>query len=317
MAAEAAAALRAVAQQAYTYEVDFLDRRTQQQPLNARQLSTALNKVKARWADLQTAQLSYMAKHVFAEQADRTAEDEAWIDSMVEHEDKVDEAQEMLDQLEVANNPPVQPALTAAQELERLLSDATNKEAAVMAKLAALETTLNDENTRFSQAMLDDYMSICEKTDFEVETSLAELHKKREDKDHENWRVHKQAAHEFVLTFNNRLVEIRAKVHAKRPAQQESPAAGGGARGTTQVTSSYKEYKKEDIPSFSGAIRDYPPFKREWKALVAPGRSVDWQLTNLHKKTPKSIDLRNCKTVEEAWKHWMTNLEIQSMCLTP
>ena len=36
--------------------------------------------------------------------------------------------------------------------------------------------------------------------------------------------------------------------------------------------------------------------------MVAPGRSADWQLMQLQKKTLKTIDLRNCRTIEEAWE---------------
>ena len=75
-------------------------------------------------------------------------------------------------------------------------------------------------------------------------------------------------------------------------------AAAGGASGST----SYSLYKKDDIPEFTGkCYADFPPFMREWKTLVAPGKSAEWQLSQLQKKTPDEIDLSSCATVDDAW----------------
>lgn len=82
---------------------------------------------------------------------------------------------------------------------------------------------------------------------------------------------------------------------------EKAEGAGGGANAGGGDRGSYSVYKKDDLPELKGKPRNYPPFKREWQQLVAPGKSAEWQLTQLQKRTPDEIDLSNCKTVKDAW----------------
>ena len=67
--------------------------------------------------------------------------------------------------------------------------------------------------------------------------------------------------------------------------------------------SSY-QCKRHDLPEYKGDNRfwSYPMFKKEWTRNVAPGRSVDRQVTMLNKQTPEIINRKMCGTVSECWR---------------
>ena len=48
-------------------------------------------------------------------------------------------------------------------------------------------------------------------------------------------------------------------------------------------------------------VRMYLQFKREWQQCVASGKTEEWQLMYLNKRTPDIIYLSNCVLVAEAW----------------
>ena len=69
---------------------------------------------------------------------------------------------------------------------------------------------------------------------------------------------------------------------------------GGSMKG-------YQNYARQTIPTFSGKYRDYPEWKMEFEEGVFLQFDPSLHVRLLQHHTPKEMDLRNCKTVEEAW----------------
>ena len=72
--------------------------------------------------------------------------------------------------------------------------------------------------------------------------------------------------HAFTEDIVGRVGSLRTVIASKGPAGTGPGQGGGqsvaGAGGAAQ--SCYKEYKRDDLPTYKGDIRSYPPFKREW-----------------------------------------------------
>ena len=135
-----------------------------------------------------------------------------------------------------------------------------------------------------------------------LEGELTTMHLQRVVIDPVNWRTYKDAVHAFSEDLVNRIGNLRINIGSKVSARPGVSTGSGDPGGGGAAQSCYKEYKREDLPTYKGDIRGYPPFKREWTRLVAPGRSEDWQLQALQKRTPDEADLTNCTTVQDAWQ---------------
>ena len=115
----------------------------------------------------------------------------------------------------------------------------------------------------------------------------------REEVDPMNWNTYKENVHAFTEDIVDKVHRLRTSIASKAPDEAVPSQGDGrgvpGANGAAAALSCYKEYKRDDLPSYKGDIRGYPPFKREWTRLVAPGRSEDWQLQALQKRTPEEM----------------------------
>ena len=138
-----------------------------------------------------------------------------------------------------------------------------------------------------------------------LEGELTNLYLEREQIDPVNGVNYKDSVHAYNEDLAGRIDNLRTIIaskesvrHGAGPGGNGDPGPGGGVN----AQNCYKEYKKEELPTYKGDIRGFPPFKREWTRLVAPGRSEDWQLQAVQKRTPEEIDLTNCLTVQEAWQ---------------
>ena len=62
-------------------------------------------------------------------------------------------------------------------------------------------------------------------------------------------------------------------------------------------------YERRSLPSFAGARRDYPSFRREWQSNVSGKVSVEYELREIKQKTPLEVepDLKNLKSLPEVW----------------
>lgn len=61
-------------------------------------------------------------------------------------------------------------------------------------------------------------------------------------------------------------------------------------------------FKKRDPPKFSGQARDYPKFKRLWKAVEEQFSEAN-QLDTIKENVPKSVEakIKNCQTMKDVW----------------
>ena len=63
-------------------------------------------------------------------------------------------------------------------------------------------------------------------------------------------------------------------------------------------------YERRSLPSFAGARRDYPSFRREWQTNVSGKVSVEYELREIKQKTPAEVepDLKNLKSLKDVWE---------------
>ena len=73
--------------------------------------------------------------------------------------------------------------------------------------------------------------------------------------------------------------------------------------GVASRDSSYM-YSRRPLPSFGGARRDYPSFRREWQSNVTGKFSAEYELREIKQNTPAEVepDLKNLKSMEAVWE---------------
>ena len=166
-----------------------------------------------------------------------------------------------------------------------------------------VQTSLEDNTIRLTKPLLENYTKACDKVKEKLEGELTALYMEREQIDPVNWINYKEAVFAYTEDVVGRISNLRTILASKESDRHGADSGrSGDPGGGVGAQNCYKEYKKEELPTYKGDIRGFPPFKREWTRLVAPGRSEDWQLQALQKRTPEEIDLTNCRTVEEAWQ---------------
>ena len=63
-------------------------------------------------------------------------------------------------------------------------------------------------------------------------------------------------------------------------------------------------YERRKLPSFGGARRDYPSFRREWQTNVSGKFSPEYELREIKQNTPAAVepDLKNLKAMKDVWE---------------
>ena len=81
-----------------------------------------------------------------------------------------------------------------------------------------------------------------------------------------------------------------------------SPATPPAATVSSR-DSSYM-YERRKLPSFGGARRDYPSFRREWQGNVTGKFSAEYELREIKQNTPSEVepDLKNLKSMKDVWE---------------
>ena len=106
-----------------------------------------------------------------------------------------------------------------------------------------------------------------------------------------------------VAKFMDELDAIWRDILRKTPPDPMPPPTP--APSTCSNTSQKQQFgfKKRDPPQFSGQVRDYPKFKRLWRA-VQEQFSEAHQLDLIKENVPKSVDakIKNCQTMESVWE---------------
>ena len=76
------------------------------------------------------------------------------------------------------------------------------------------------------------------------------------------------------------------------------PVSGGASRDSSYM------YSRRPLPSFGGARRDYPSFRREWQSNVTGKFSAEYELREIKQNTPAEVepDLKNLKSMKDVWE---------------
>ena len=76
------------------------------------------------------------------------------------------------------------------------------------------------------------------------------------------------------------------------------PVTGGASRDSSYM------YSRRPLPSFGGARRDYPSFRREWQSNVTGKFSAEYELREIKQNTPAEVepDLKNLKAMKDVWE---------------
>ena len=211
--------------------------------------------------------------------------------------------EDSLSDLRVVDEQPEIPVLTVNQKRDRLKAKISNKQTDLTNRGTLLESSLNAVIGRLSDLQLTNYKETCQDIETIMQSELTPMYADLEELDADDWQTNQQTLADFTTNITQQVENVRYKAISLVSEQSAPGSSGPRASSNDQsLSNSYTVYKKEDIPTFKGDIRGYPPFKREWQRLVAAGQSEDWQLTNLQNKTPDKVDLSNCETVAEAWE---------------
>ena len=81
------------------------------------------------------------------------------------------------------------------------------------------------------------------------------------------------------------------------------PPSSHPAGGTATTTSRSFKFEKRTLPKFGGTLREYPTFKKDWTAHVAPNYDEAAQLYELKSRVPARVRNRVEKftTMEQFW----------------
>ena len=92
---------------------------------------------------------------------------------------------------------------------------------------------------------------------------------------------------------------IRKQMDALSLLATPAPAASTTAAGRD---AGYM-YERRKLPSFGGARRDYPSFRREWQTNVSGKFSAEYELREIKQNTPVAVeaDLKNLKAMKDVW----------------
>ena len=102
------------------------------------------------------------------------------------------------------------------------------------------------------------------------------------------------------------LDEIQARIISLIPVSPQALSSSSvnvsTASNSSSVAPFFKGYKNLEIPTFKGDLKEFPKWKKEMEKLVLPQYPEPLlQIRILDSHSPKSCDLQNCVTVEEAW----------------
>ena len=300
--AQAAIASRLLARTAYDVSKERTNVRANptEGNINIRLLDAAVQQVKKDFAALGGAQINYIVKAAL-EDEERSNEIAEWTILENVHDLWFQGMEDKVETIKAVDRPAAEPELTPIQRATRLKIMIKSKQDEISVRSQLLETTVESLTGSISNLQLVNYKESCSQIVEKINEEMMPLYGRIQDLDPEQWQVYMNDASVFGSEVTRRMEVVKLKAVAKVDVvvtDTRGPTAAGGDVGR----GAYAVYKKDDIPLFKGNPRSYPPFKREWQTLVAVGRSEEWQLTNLQKRTPEEIDLSNCTTAAEAWE---------------
>jgi hypothetical protein len=111
------------------------------------------------------------------------------------------------------------------------------------------------------------------------------------------------------IEFEHRVDDIRGQLSAIQvtltPAPSPAPSPEPqGAHGGAGWRPASLQYKRADIPTFSGELRDYASFKREWLQGVQPHLELSTHVRQFKAAVAPHIrsDLKNFHDMDEIWE---------------
>ena len=108
-----------------------------------------------------------------------------------------------------------------------------------------------------------------------------------------------------IWAINDTVNNKKALLHAKMKSVDLVIDPDDTSAAVPSVTKPQNFHKKLEFPSFeSGKERDYPSFKRKWKATVATAYPDSVQRDIVQDKVPKEIEpeVKNADSMAEVWK---------------
>ena len=294
--AQAARTARDTAKQAYDVSKARAAGRaapTEGEP-NMRLFEPAVTTAREDFLTLEAAQLNYLIKGGLQEN-DKITAIAAWNAIVDEHDLWIMAMDDQIAEIKAVGNPPVVET-TPEEKSQQIKYQIKIKQDEINENTALIETAVNAVTKKMSKVQLDSYMESCHEISQKVTSEILPLYDALFATAVEV-EANDKIKQVFTANIDKKMVGIRMKAIANMGLESgDSPSSSGGGGGASF------SYKKDELPLFSGKPRDYPAFKREWTVLVAAGKSKDWQLTNLQKRTPDEIDLSNCETVALAWE---------------
>ena len=124
------------------------------QNINKRILKKLIDETGDAWRAYFEASMSFCSLGTFAEEDERTRLFDELFEERRDHRDWLDPVEQIFRNLELADNPPVQQGLNAAQLLAGLNADIESKEEGVRDDLENIETSLNDGTIPLTRMVL-------------------------------------------------------------------------------------------------------------------------------------------------------------------
>ena len=258
---------------------------------NKRLLIKALASLKSAWEKFKLDHNAFAIKAT-----DAQTELDQYDEMALNYLEVESEGEEALENLEAAERgPPPDPR----QAITFLISDLNMKKEQILASLTRLRKEIY-EREFFSSVEASAMSTTLEKIEEDRQMHLS-LNKELRERDPMGEVERSDSNFTLQTRIDEEVDLISQDLLRKTKTPESSSSSLNSSISESNRLPTYKDYERDKIPSFSGEIRDYPEFKREWLELVQPGRPEQWVLVNLNKNTPKEADLRNCRTVEECW----------------
>ena len=263
-------------------------------------LARKVTLVEQAWKEFEDAHRSYMAK-LNPEDDVLEAEEEYWTTEDTATEDILGQAHAQLDiaNAPVAVEPPPPPDNTVS--IRNLKAEIAREKGVAEQEVKRVEDLTEDTDQITSQTALM-YNKVVDRCEESLRSQICPLYSKLIELDNANHEEHNQSLNNYMMEFQGRLNRARIQVASKEFSQVnivQNQVALEPERAAVPKPTLY--FQKSKFPEFSGARRDYPGFRKEWRQCVTPNYDEVFQLREITKRVPKEIeaDIKNATTMDE------------------
>ena len=263
-------------------------------------LARKVSLVEQFWTEFETNHAAYLVKLNPTEEQ-MEAEMDFWTSEFTIKEEILQQGKA---QLEIANAPvdvePEPPDNTVS--IRNLKAEIAREKGVAEQEVKRVEDLTGDADQITNQTALM-YSKVVDRCEESLRLLICPLYSKLIELDDANHEEHNQSLNNYMMEFQGRLNRARIQIASKESNQANTVQNEiVPDRGVVNKPTLY--FQKSKFPEFSGARRDYPGFRKEWRQCVSPNYDGVFQLREIAKRVPKEIepDIKNATEMDEVWQ---------------